>query len=83
MKISYETQPDERWDVSKVSQRVYGRRDEVLCVMAAAGLDTVGQPMPQKRLTLPTESQLYAIKRSTGFESIAKSREGFAPTWAD
>lgn len=82
-KISYETKPDERWDVSKVSQRVYGRRDEVLCIMAAAGLDTVGQPLIQKRLTLPTEGQLYAMKRAAGFESVAQYRENFAPTWAD
>lgn len=80
--ISYETKPDEMWDLSLVSQRVYGRRDEFLAIMAAAELDTVDQPLPQKRLTLPTEGQLYAIKRRTGFESIAAYREGFAPIWS-
>lgn len=81
--ISYETNPDEAFDLTLVSQRVYGRRDEFLAVMAAAGLDSVDQPLPQKRLTLPTEGQLYAIKRRTGFESIAGYREDFAPTWAE
>ncbi|PIQ55387.1 MAG: hypothetical protein COW02_03405 [Comamonadaceae bacterium CG12_big_fil_rev_8_21_14_0_65_59_15] len=79
--LSYETKPDERFDLSLVSQRVYGRRDEFLTVMAAAGMDMFDQPMLQKRLTLPNESQLYAMKRSAGFESIADYRENFAPTW--
>jgi hypothetical protein len=81
--IFYETKPDEVYDVTLVSQRVYGRRDEYLAVMAAAGIDNVDQPLKQKRLVLPTESQLYAIKRQTGFESIADLREGFGPVWAD
>lgn len=81
--ISYEVKPDEAFDLSLVSQRVYGRRDEFLAIMAAAGIDTVDQPLPQKRLTLPTEGQLYAIKRRTGFESIAGYRENRAPTWVE
>ena len=81
--ISYETKPDEEFDLTLVSQRVYGRRDEFLCIMAAAGIDMVDQPLPQKRLMLPTEGQLYAIKRRTGFESIAGYRENFAPIWTD
>ncbi len=81
--IFYETKPDEYLDLTLVSQRVYGRRDEFLAVMAAAGLDTVDQPLPQKRITLPSEGQLYAIKRRAGFESIAGYRENFAPTWAE
>ena len=80
--IWYETKPDETHDLTLVSQRVYGRRDEFLVIMAAAGLDMVDQELPQKRLTLPTEEQLYAIKRRTGFESIAENRFNFAPTWA-
>lgn len=79
--ISYETKPDEARDLTLVSQRVYGRRDEFLVIMAAAGLDMVDQELPQKRLTLPTEAQLYAIKRRTGFESKADSRFSFSPTW--
>ncbi|SEN69739.1 hypothetical protein [Nitrosomonas marina] len=79
--LFYETKPDERHDITLVSQRVYGRRDEFLVVMAAAGLDTVDQPLPQVRIVLPTEGQLYAIKRRTGFESIADNRNDFKPTW--
>ena len=71
--IFYETKPDEAFD----------RRDEFLAVMAAAGLDTVDQPLPQKRIVLPNEGQLYAIKRRTGFESIPGYREDYAPTWAE
>jgi hypothetical protein len=81
--IFYETQPDEQWDLTLVSARVYGRRDEYLAVLAAAGLGIADQGLTQRRLVLPTESQLYAIKRQTGFESIADLREGFGPVWAD
>lgn len=79
--ISYETKPDEVMDITLVSQRVYGRRDEVLAVMAAAGLDTIDQPLTQRRLALPTEGKLYELKRRNGFESIAGYREDGAPTW--
>lgn len=81
--IFYETKPDEALDLTLVSVRVYGRRDEFLAVMAAAGLDTIDQPMPQKRIVLPNDGQLFAIKRRTGFESIAGYRENGAPTWAE
>jgi hypothetical protein len=80
--ISYETKPDEVTDITLVSQRVYGRRDEFLTVMAAAGIDMVDQPLKQQRLTLPTEAQLYATKRRAGFESIDEYRDGSAPVWA-
>lgn len=80
--ISYETKPDEIYDVTLVSRRVYGRRDEYLAVMAAAGLDMVDQPLTQRRLVLPTEGQLYAIKRRTNFESIPDQREDFSPIWS-
>jgi hypothetical protein len=81
--IFYEVKPDELLDVTLISRRVYGRRDEYLAVMAAAGMDMVDQPVPQKKLVLPNESQLYVIKRRTGFESIADYREDFAPIWAE
>ena len=80
--IFYETKPDEMYDMTLVSQRVYGRRDEYLTVMAAAGLDSIDQPLPQKRIVLPNEGQLIAIKRRVGFESIADLREAGAPSWA-
>jgi hypothetical protein len=81
--IFYETKPDEVFDLTLVSRRVYGRPDEFLAVMAAAGLDAFDQPLPQKRIVLPSEGRLYAIKRRTGFESIPGYREDFAPTWAE
>lgn len=80
--IYYETKPDEALDLTLVSQRVYGRRDEYLTVMAAAGLDSIDQPLPQKRIVLPNEGQLIAIKRRVGFESIADLRENGTPVWA-
>ena len=79
--IFYETRPDEAMDLSLVSQRVYGRRDEFLAVMAAAGLDSFDQRLPQKLIALPDEGQLTRIKRRAGFESVAANRKGGAPTW--
>lgn len=80
--IYHEVTPDEQRDPTLISQRVYGRRDEHLAVMAAAGLDTVDQAIPQMTLAMPSESRLLAMKRSCGFESIAAYRtdEG-VPTW--
>lgn len=74
---------DEIWDATLVSFRVYGTDDEFLTIMAAAGIDTVDQELPQKTLVLPTMSQLYAIKRRVGFESVAYYRENGKPTWVD
>ena len=81
--IIYETKPDEELDLTLVSHRVYGRDDEYLTIMAAAGLYSVEQRLKQTRLVLPTESQLNIIKRSVGFESQSELREDFAPVWAD
>jgi hypothetical protein len=81
--IRYFTKPDERRDLSLVSQRVYGRRDEFVAVMAAAGLDSLEEPLPERLLTLPDEATLRDIKRRTGFESRAAYREEFKPVWAE
>lgn len=81
--IFYETKPDEAYDLSLVSRRVYGRRDEYLCVMAAAGIDSFDQALPQKVIVLPSERELIRIKRKTGFESQADLRENYAPLWLD
>ena len=67
--VIYSTLPDERWDMTLVSQRVYGNRDEFLTVMAAAGLDGVEQELTERRLVLPTARQLVAIKALTGVVS--------------
>jgi hypothetical protein len=81
--LFHEVTPDEIWDATLVSRRVYGRRDEFLTVMAAAGIDTVDQPLPQKKLVLPNESQLFAIKRKCGFESREEYRQDGKPIWED
>lgn len=65
--IIYETKPDEAWDLTLVSQRVYGRRDEFLTVMAAAGLDSVEQELTPRRIVLPSERQLAEMKSLAGF----------------
>jgi len=79
--IFYETKPDEVLDLTLVSQRVYGRRDEYLAIMAAAGIDSIDQKLTPKRLVLPTDNQLYVIKRKTGFESRSEFRRNGKPTW--
>jgi hypothetical protein len=81
--IFYEVKPDERWDLTLVSRRVYGNPHEFLAVMAAAGIDTVDQPLAQKQLVLPTAAQLYEIKRRSGFESQSDLREDFKPVWVE
>lgn len=81
--VFYEIKPDERFDLSLVSRRVYGRRDEFLAVMAAAGIDSFDQPLEQKTIALPSDGELLRIKRETGFESIAELREDYAPMWAE
>jgi len=81
--VFHEVTPDEIWDVTLVSRRVYGRPDEFLTIMAAAGIDTVDQGLSQKKLVLPTEAQLYAIKRRAGFESRDEYRQDGKPTWVD
>jgi len=55
--------PDERWDLFLVARRVYQRADEWFTIMAAAGLDSVDDPLPQRTLALPDEGQLLKIKR--------------------
>ena len=81
--VSYETKPDEAHDFTLVSRRVYGRPDEYLAIMAAAGLNHVDDELPQMRLTLPNEGQLQTIKQRTGFESRADYREDGKPTWSE
>ena len=72
--IIYETLPDEQWDLTLVSQRIYGSRDEFLTVMAAAGLDSPEEELTERRLVLPTVRQLVAIKTLCGFNGSRWSR---------
>ncbi|AJG18826.1 hypothetical protein [Cupriavidus basilensis] len=78
--LRYQTMPDERWDMTLVSQRVYGRRDEFLAVMAAAGLDSIEQQLTEQLLVLPTEAQLKDIKTAAGFVNLADDRPVTSPT---
>lgn len=80
--VFYDVLPDEAYDLSLVSQRVYGSRDEFLAVLAAAGLDTFDQPLTQRTLVLPNAGQLNVFKRQAGFESIADLRINGAPMWS-
>jgi hypothetical protein len=80
--VYHEVMPDERWDLTLVSRRVYGQPDEYLAVMAAAGLDSVDQPLDALRLTLPSPGKLREFKRAARFESRAANREAGKPTWA-
>jgi len=70
--IRYHSKPDERHDLTLVSQRVYGRRDEFLTVMAAAGLDSVEQVLTEQLLTLPTEAQLSGFKSQARFVNVRR-----------
>jgi hypothetical protein len=81
--IFYDVKPDEKFDTSLVSRRVYGRRDEFLAVMAAAGLDHPDQELKQQQLILPTDAQLFQMKRRAGFESLSEYREYQKPTWIE
>lgn len=68
-RIVYFTKPDERWDLTLVSQRVYGNRSEALTIMAAAGLDRFDQELTERELVLPSVERLEAIKRDTGYSN--------------
>jgi hypothetical protein len=72
--IVYRTKPDERWDMTLVSRRVYGRPDEFLTIMAAAGLDSVEQELTERTLVLPTARQLQVMKDRAGFVNEPSSR---------
>jgi hypothetical protein len=65
--IRYHTMPDERFDLTLVSQRVYGSRLEYLVVQAAAGLDSPELELTERALVLPTASQLAAMKVRAGY----------------
>lgn len=72
--IRYFTKPDERWDATLISQRVYGNRDEYLAVMAAAGLDRWDQELTERELVLPTPDRLALIKSKTGYQSTQPTK---------
>ena len=65
--IRYQVKPDEHFDLTLISERVYGNRDDYLAVMAGAGLDSVEDKIPDQLLVLPTLLQLNNFKRLAGF----------------
>jgi hypothetical protein len=66
--VRYFTKPDERLDLTLVSERVYGTRSESLVIQAAAGMDSPEFPLTEQMLTLPTLQQLRAMRRAAGFD---------------
>lgn len=72
--IRYFTKPDERSDITLIAQRVYGDRAEFMAIFAAAGMDTLEQPLDEQQLILPTYGQLQLIKRQTQFLTDAEKR---------
>lgn len=72
--IRYQTKPDERWDMTLISRRVYSRVDEFIAVMASAGLDSVEQEVPEQLLVLPTEAQLREMKQVAGYVNDPEAR---------
>jgi hypothetical protein len=65
--VRYFTLPDERLDLTLVSQRVYGNRNEALVIQAAAGLDSPELAMTERALVLPTATRLMAMKLQAGY----------------
>lgn len=66
--VRYFTRPDERLDLTLVSQRVYGTRTESLVIQAAAGLDSPEYELTEQLLVLPTVERLRAMRRDAGFD---------------
>lgn len=73
--IRYETSFDERYDLTLVSQRVYGRRNEFLVIMASAGLGAFDEVLEEQVLILPTNEQLQLMKARAGYENNHQKRE--------
>lgn len=65
--VRYFTLPDERLDLTLVSQRVYGNRNEALVIQAAAGLDSPELELTERALVLPMPTRLAAMKLQAGY----------------
>lgn len=64
--IRYHSKPDEKHDLTLIARRVYGLPNEWPVIMAAAGLQSVDEPLNEQLLVLPTLSQLQTLKRELG-----------------
>lgn len=65
--VAYQTLPDERYDLTLVSKRVYGARSEFLTVQAAAGLDSPECALTERLLILPNFTILAQLKAQAGY----------------
>lgn len=63
----YFTKPDEEYDLTLVSYRVYGTRGYTLVIQAAAGLDSPEYRLKAMRLVLPTLEQLRKMRVKAGY----------------
>lgn len=79
--LTHDVKPDEIHDITLISERVYGHREEYLAVLASYGASFVVLPIEQKTITLPTPEALIRIKRETGFESMNQLRQDGEPVW--
>lgn len=64
--IRYHSKPDEKHDLTLIARRVYGLPNEWPVIMAAAGLQSVDEPLKEQLLVLPTLAQLQTLKRELG-----------------
>ena len=65
--VRYFTKPDEEYDLTLVSQRVYGTRNYTLVIQAAAGMDSPEYKLKATRLVLPTLEQLRQMRIKAGY----------------
>ncbi len=64
--IVYQILPDEVYDQTLVSQRVYGVRTESAVIRIAAGVSGIWEALPQIEIVLPTGLQLMQLKQLYG-----------------
>lgn len=79
--VSYDVKPDERFDPTLISRRVYNTSDEFLVVMACVGISSFDEPIEQRTILLPTKTMVERFKRQTGFESVASNRVNGRARW--
>ena len=72
-RVIVQTLPSDRYDLTDISQRVYGNRNEFLAVMAAAGLTRFDDVLTERELVLPSKEALAAIKADVGYDSASRS----------
>lgn len=65
--LRHQVTPDEQYDLSRVSYRVYANFNEALTIAAVAGLSSTSGPLTEQVLVLPSRAELMQIKRETGY----------------